>query len=368
MNLLYKYYRSNIFFEKAIRYNEIYFSENNELNDPHDLKVNFKFDDNPNLWKEVLALPTQFQNRVFPDWNLNLHFDIENPKLLQGINNIFKEKIIDTQASTLNNLLEDQKEEIKNLFKDFKLESKTNTFQGIDSLDLLSTFLKEKLTQATNINLYSASFSANPLNPLMWAHYADGFKGCVVIYKTTSNYDFYLKNHYESKEFQPYKFEKVTYKDGDKNISLLESALKKERILINACIQKSNFWEYEDEYRLLTSITLESLLKANSPEEITPIRERIMYHDPRMILGVIFGPRCTAKFKQKIELTLRDNRIYCNNDFNPQFFLFDTNLTTEGKIKITRAKENIHRDSLMRKYENLELDKLLSDLKIVEKK
>jgi hypothetical protein len=46
----YKYYRPNVYFEKAIRYNELYFCENNELNDPHDLKANYYFEDSVDRW------------------------------------------------------------------------------------------------------------------------------------------------------------------------------------------------------------------------------------------------------------------------------------------------------------------------------
>jgi len=55
---IFKYYRPNIYFEKAIRYNEIYFSANHELNDPNDLKATYYFEDNPALWKKLLALDT----------------------------------------------------------------------------------------------------------------------------------------------------------------------------------------------------------------------------------------------------------------------------------------------------------------------
>ena len=34
---LFKYFRSGIYLEKTLRYNELYFSANHELNDPNDL-------------------------------------------------------------------------------------------------------------------------------------------------------------------------------------------------------------------------------------------------------------------------------------------------------------------------------------------
>lgn len=34
VSVYFKYYRQNLYFEKAIRYDEIYFSSNEELNDP----------------------------------------------------------------------------------------------------------------------------------------------------------------------------------------------------------------------------------------------------------------------------------------------------------------------------------------------
>ena len=51
---LFKYYRPDFFFEKAIRYNELYFSSTDQLNDPNDLKTSYFFEDNASLWQKLL--------------------------------------------------------------------------------------------------------------------------------------------------------------------------------------------------------------------------------------------------------------------------------------------------------------------------
>lgn len=363
MNFYFKFYRSNIFFEKAIRYNEIYFSDNNELNDPHDLNVKFKFDDSPELWGKVLNLKTEYNNRVFQDWSLDVHFDIKNKNLLDSINEIFKDIIIDGKSKSLNDLIDSKLDEIKNIFEKYKLGTKTDTFGDIDSVNLLPTFLKQKLTNGTNSNLYSASFTSEALNPLMWAHYADGFKGCVVIYAANEDKQIHLRNHYQSKEYFAYKFEKVSYINGDKNICILNSALKNNKALIDACKQKNSFWYYESEYRLLTSISIDPLRKAYSTEDIYPIRERIMYHDHRAIIGVIFGPRCTKSYKSKIDMILRDNHNYSDNP-EKIFFLFNTDLSTNGEIKIISAERNCDETGLKELYNDGKLEELLKKLGI----
>lgn len=51
---LFKYYRPDFFFDKAIRYNELYFSSTEQLNDPNDLKTSYFFEDRVDLWQRLL--------------------------------------------------------------------------------------------------------------------------------------------------------------------------------------------------------------------------------------------------------------------------------------------------------------------------
>ncbi|MFA1646200.1 MAG: DUF2971 domain-containing protein, partial [Enterobacteriaceae bacterium] len=51
---LFKYYRPDFFFDKAIRYNELYFSSIEQLNDPNDLKTSYFFEDRVDLWQSLL--------------------------------------------------------------------------------------------------------------------------------------------------------------------------------------------------------------------------------------------------------------------------------------------------------------------------
>lgn len=51
---LFKYYRPDFFFDKAIRYNELYFSSTEQLNDPNDLKTSYFFEDNIPFWQALL--------------------------------------------------------------------------------------------------------------------------------------------------------------------------------------------------------------------------------------------------------------------------------------------------------------------------
>lgn len=367
-NTIFKYYRSNFFFEKAIRYNEIYFSETSELNDPHDLKVQFFFEDDPILWEKVISLQTQMNGMNLGNWDLSIYFDSKNKTLLNELNNLFKGKEV-VDINSLNNLIDEKQDDIRGIFSKYQnINVEENKFPPDIALKMVPILLKDKLTKALNHNIYSASFSKNPLSPLMWAHYADGFKGCVVIYEISNDKMLNLRHHYQAPidRSESYKFTAVKYKNIDKQIPILQSAIDKSNVLIDACLMKNSFWDYEEEYRLLTSIEIDTIKLAHTENSKPSFRDRIMYHDSNAILGVIFGPRCTQEYKRKIQLIIGDSRKF-NGD--KPFLLFSTKLCSTGILEIIEGnfinpKEDIE---LKRILKGNELNKYLIDLGILSR-
>lgn len=368
-NTFFKYYRSNFFFEKAIRYNEIYFSETSELNDPHDLKVQYIFEDNVQLWEQVLSVESSMNGHSFKFWELSKYFDIQNSELKNRLNNLFKDEII-LDVNSLKILIEKHKKELEKIFTDYlKTDLKEECIFSTKNIFLvLPTILLDKLCKALNHRIYSASFSKDPLNPLMWAHYADGFKGCVVIYNALEHNILKLRHHYQTpiNQSESYEFKEVKYLNKDKFIPLLQSVINKNNVLLNACLVKNSFWNYEVEHRLLTSIEIDSLRLAHAENSNPLSRDRIMYHDPNSILGVIFGPRCSEEYKHKVQLIIGDTRKLNGNKF---FLLFTTELCSSGQIKILQGEiiRPKYSSEIRQILKDKDLDNCLKDIGVIPK-
>ena len=366
-NTFFKYYRSNIFFEKAIRYNEIYFSETSELNDPHDLKVQYFFEDNTQFWEDVLSLKSSMNGHFFENWELSKYFDITNHTFKESLNNLFKGKEI-SDISDIKILIEKYKEALKKIFITYKkTDIEKETFSA-SIFEILPTILLDKLCKALNHRVYSASFSKNPLNPMMWAHYAEGFRGCVVIYNALEDNTLELRHHYQTpiNQSEAYEFMEVEYLNKNKYIPLLQSAINKNNVLLDACLSKNSFWDYEEEHRLLTSIEINSLRLAHTKNSNPSSRDRILYHDPNSILGVIFGPRCPKEYKHKIQLIIGDTRKF---NGNKPFLLFTTELSSSGEIKILQGeyinpRYNIEMGRILK---DDDLDKYLKDIGVISR-
>ncbi|UWF51844.1 DUF2971 domain-containing protein [Pseudomonas sp. N3-W] len=363
---VFKYYRPNVYFEKAVRYNELYFSANHELNDPHDLKAKYYFEDGIGLWKKLLSLQAPFDT-----WNINNFIGGSDEALLVGLNDLFKGMQFDSIEGSIKQVVENKSKELAELF--------TSSMRKPISFPVGQEFLKdappeyvaqlcklsliELLMRAVNHNFYSVSFSGTALNPMMWAHYAEGFKGCVVIYDVLSEGEIILRQNLFAKEESEYFFRKVNYLNEEKRIPVLECATGVKDKVQKAFLQKNAFWHYESEFRLLTVENLDSPRLAIANDKVINNRERVLHHDTNAILGVVFGPRCDSNFKEKIEHILRDNRLH--HDGKP-FFTFETELTFDGSVVVNTAYQCLctNRSQMKRVFKGDEMNKLLFDLGI----
>lgn len=359
--LFFKYYRPNIYFEKAIRYNELYFCMNGELNDPHDLKATYCFEDSPELWSKLLMLSP------FSDFlNIRNYIDPGSEKLVECLNNIFKNSAFDSIEESLNDVLASKKELLIEIFSEHQIEYDPSSKMEISTKNLTKrqisemciSLLTELLSRATNHRFYSASFSKAALEPMMWAHYAEGFKGVVVIYDELQANIMGIRDHPQSPKLMPAELHEVKYIDGEKIIPILECATSGKEKAHQALLRKNSFWEYEDELRLLVEEKIDSRLMSISQKNIKNNRERIFYHDPSSIVGIIFGPRCTEDYKDKIEHIIRDNRFYSDKR---SFFSFSTSLNHGGKVVIKKGDRciSIDRNGLKQPIEGEGLNDLL---------
>lgn len=240
----FKFYRPNVYFEKAIRYNEIYFCENNELNDPNDLKVSYYFEDDVCLWQKLLSLKPSIKT-----WDLGFFLDVADVSLALKLNDLFKGVKFDSAEGSIRHEVENQSQQLAEIFRASIRPERADTppadLSKEASLDHKIQWCKLSLTalltRAVDHKFYSVSFSKSALEPMMWAHYADGFKGCVVIYDDFNQRAIELRHNLSSKNRMMYEFFEVGYIDEEKKVPIIECAIGGQAKAQAALLKKTPF-------------------------------------------------------------------------------------------------------------------------------
>lgn len=341
---LFKYYRPDFFFDKAIRYNELYFSASAQLNDPNDLNLDYRFDNRLNLWSYLLHSKCEYSYE-----DLSHILDLSQLKIVQGLNKIFKGKRIKGNLESLDNLFDEHLDDIRKVIREGMLPiNRINPIIYDNSpepeqklVTICENGIKERLYRKIIPAVFSVSFSSNALDRMMWAHYAGGFSGCVVIYETQQRVDNTLSfmklrdNVFSSNTFT-FPIKPIKYSNQAKEVSLLEPGVDITELF---CI-KNRFWKYESEYRMFVP---EANVGIGNERDVKDIINRnvghIFHHDVSAIQGVIFGPRMSTLKKEEIWQTIKSNM---ENATNPKpCYFFDSELSPTGKIAISMGQQAI---------------------------
>lgn len=330
---VFKYFRSGARLENAIRYNELYFSANHELNDPNDLMGIYYFEDDIELWSKLLQRP-----QADDAWNMSHHVDLRCLKLAARLASLFRDVNFKSTTSMFEVIKEKEKELaevfISALWQGGDKKSNFAFVQdnpGEARAKICILTLTALLSGGHNHTFYSVSFSKQALEPKMWAHYAEGFKGCALIYDNHEG-KIDLQAHSSSRQREAYQLLPVTYLDSEKFIPILKSAIDGVAAKIFSLVQKNSFWDYEKESRLLITKTDDPRFLAMRGKVPELPMQRIFHHDYRAIKGVIFGPRCSAEYKKKILSILRHNRLHAGRE---KFLALNTELTSRGTVEVT---------------------------------
>lgn len=304
----FKYFRNDDNFNKSIRYNELFFAPNSLLNDPMDLWFDPVFWDDIELWKQFIE---EYNNGL-----LSLKDYIsqpENDEFYSSLNNLFKGK-------SLAQVVKDNDKFFQKIKKSI-VEHQLATDIDIDSA---AKFLMGRIIEIKKYtNFLSVSFSKDPFNYLMWSHYANGFKGCILIYDFEEDKT-KLKKHILSKEYINVKMEDVKYSDEPKKLNLWKIMSK--NIIDDAqyFFTKNKHWEYERESRLV--ICHQGISTSG-----------IFHHNPSLVKGIIFGSRCDNNFKYKTIEALKESRLYSDVE---SFLSFESVLNESNKIELCTGTEH----------------------------
>lgn len=337
---LFKYYRPDFFFDKAIRYNELYFSARAQLNDPNDLNISYRFDNNLKFWDVLLRSPCEYSCN-----NLSHLLDLSDIKIHKVLNKIFKGKRISGDLESLDALFDTYANEILGILFECLLplkqidkiiyKNQPDPKQFLAKQCLIG--IKERLYKKIIPAVFSVSFSSKALEPMMWAHYAGGFSGCVVIYSAQeflypNNIWMQLKDNLFSRNHINFPVKPITYINQSKEVSILDPNSN----FFDLVLTKNKFWKYESEYRMFVP---EGNLGIGSERNIKGSINRnvghVFHHEASTMQGIIFGPRMSQLKKEEIWQVIKSNVMSANVNI---FYFFDAELSQSGKVNIVSGQ------------------------------
>lgn len=338
---LFKYYRPDFFFDKAIRYNELYFSARAQLNDPNDLNIDYRFDNNLKLWDLLLRSPCEYSYK-----DLTHILDFSDLKIHKVLNKIFKGKKIKGDLASLDALFDTHTNEIFDILHECLLPLKEINTVIYKNEPAPKQFLakqceigiKERLYKKIIPAVFSVSFSRKALEPMMWAHYAAGFSGCVMIYSaqeltsTINNIRIQLKDNLFSDYPVSFPVKPITYSNQSKEISILDPTSN----ILELILTKNKFWKYESEYRMFVpegNIGIGG--ERNIKDSVNRNAGHVFHHETNVMRGIIFGPRMSKLKKEEIWQVIKSNVMNTNAEL---FYFFDAELTQSGKINISSGQ------------------------------
>lgn len=199
-NIVYKYCRINQFLIDLLENGQLWFSHQNELNDPYDCKY---------------ALSDSF--------------------LISFLKKSASETLIEFQKAI---------PQFKDVSQDEFFEKMLPIFKTNDWMSGFYNMLFGGL-----MGWSVSCFTTNPLNELMWAHYADNNKGVCLEFDLSKTPDLHEKLH------------QVIYDDTFPEINSTDELPK-------ALLTKRTAWKMEDEWRILTNI---KGVKSFNKESLTAI-------------------------------------------------------------------------------------------------
>lgn len=148
------------------------------------------------------------------------------------------------------------------------------------------------LNQELSKKLGVLSFTKSPDNVPMWAHYADSYRGFVIIFN--SNHSFFNKGLVKDDKDMGY-LDKVIYVEEKKNFESLKDVFDNPKKVF---FEKQKSWENENELRMILPLDLATTTKY--PDIY------LIEIPPELIIGVIFGFDCNPNLIEYVKELKKD--------------------------------------------------------------
>lgn len=329
MQKLYKYRPLSEFLFKELKYQELYFANYQELNDPFDLNVRIDFTVENSTYINELVRYLFNTTLTLKEGKYSRQENDNNSELIafthdDGLCDRFEKLIFEN--------LQELKGENEYVFFD---DLETAITKSIGKLKLKFKFdlqkFRDEITRITHKflnNSYTTCFSEDPANFLMWSHYASKHTGICLEFSIDGSAGF----HYESYGSKEYEYGKagdryakgqmpfhefegnvspVQYRDEQPCLNFFDFAavfaneddvdlinLSKSRwhgyarYLENLLATKTATWSYEREWRAIDV----NFGGTKQPDE------RIRHYTIESLSAVYFGTRTPEEVKKRIYL------------------------------------------------------------------
>lgn len=292
-------------------YNEIYFASTEECNDPFDSKTFNVFDKDVKKWTNFILLALQ---SLIPR-------SLLTPERLQA----FTEYLCSKCPLTFDDLI------YEDVLRDFPIKAQED--------DIIKSVLQSSIPQIARIYKpsqgYFVSFSKDPTEPLMWAHYANKFNGFCLIFKPINGvikqFEFQKKRQIRRQTdkgiassmsyVMPEEFKLIDIQYPEKvipsraflNMPVAVSGKAKNDQDVDKIreeqqmhyFQKGRSWSYEKEARIILTPP-PSYLFGEAIQYSS--QERLFHYDPSHLVGIIYGSRLSETSKKRIQEIIEERR------------------------------------------------------------
>jgi len=322
----YKFRPPSEVFYKELLYNELFFSDPDECNDPYDSKTFFSFSNNLERWEKLLEF-------TVADFN-----NVEISKLLKNMAPSF------CNLSPLN--FDDiENHELLELLPPIRVRGNHNTELS------LSDFVKLSLLSYKPPINYFVSYSKTNNEPLLWSHYADSHKGYCLIFKAINGKLKQGANHIKKSvnlqtpfgiiapntSFglpEEFPFQPISYSSEIKSIDAFtcfpEQVWNEKKEDIDPIaffknrnqnyLEKANGWAYEQESRIILSQPAPWMFKMHYKFSH---QERLFHFEPSQLVGIILGARIDKSSKLRISEIIKEYQYKLAQHQNYKRTIFD---------------------------------------------
>ncbi len=369
----FKFQSSSVLSLKTLLYGELFFSSNDELNDPYDTRHPYVFFKNQDrmgrLIKNFMCTDTQVSKSLSCFVKV---IDINRISSFLSKTDLLFEEII--------SLIESK--EFEYLVQD--VFAQTRHAESIGVAEIFRKHLKKFIQIKLGNLAYIISFSKTCDDPVMWSHYADQHRGMCLCFALNDQLikvkegfkNGLLQKEYKLKEvnYSPLFITTDAYYGFSKDVFGEDSSTidpkKNFENLENSFLTKYESWKYEQEIRMLDFNMLRSQVIGDDLVK-WDTNERIFHYDQEQLTGIIFGSRMDSGTKKEVKSIISKVRDGMTDGIKalPIFTFYESKKTfPDYKMKICHT-EGL--DSSNRHFEYKDINRVRDDyvkMKEIEKR
>jgi hypothetical protein len=231
----------------------------------------------------------------------------------QGFNDPFELKLVverlasdshitETISSQFEQMIEDEYKELPDTLKNVLTYDQLLAFSITKKKGVIDSVLAQTKTMAPGLNallnkkleesMGVLCLTEDESNLLMWAHYANSHKGCVIGFDSDNSFF----NQKKSEDDELRHLRKVIYTKERRKLDFMDLDD------MTSFLSKGQEWRYEEEWRMLCALDDSDVVKTASPDDIHLFRLPFS-----SIVSLTFGARASINTIRKVLGLVRDN-------------------------------------------------------------